>query len=90
MVLFAARSLALDGVTRAAGAVPQRTTALNHKPRNDPMESEPVIKTTFRELNEIGYSAGCLFVVKFDEHIALLCVNDAFGHGVVSICFVSV
>jgi hypothetical protein len=61
-----------DLIARAAGSCSVRATTLNYEIRNDPVESESVVKIMLGQIDEVRYGVGGVLFEEPDLH-------DAFG-----------
>ncbi len=55
---------------------PCRVSALNHKPRNQPMEDGSIVIIVQTQLNEITAGQRCFTAPKFEFEFALACVQN--------------
>src|SRR5687767_12284816 len=80
MILILARQLAIDFIAWSAIAYSVRAAALDHEIRNNPVESEAIIKIMLREVNKVFNSFRRIFFEELDLHNALFGMDFCYFH----------
>lgn len=72
-----------DGVTGTAGSVSVGTAALNHEAGDNAVEAQAVVKSFFRQFDEVFYGVGRVCVEEFEVNRSLVGFHYGSGHGVI-------